>query len=225
VTGFVASIISRPPALPPAQPIRRERCQSQSEIIVSRLQYRTRSPLVDYGHHGDIRVQIMAGIPRLSLLNGSVDRLPLNCRPRSPPSPTARKPFNDCQLDGGPVNPGKPYEVTMLAIARRIVAITASASPPELRPLPTDDPQHRQPDITRTRQLLGWQPHASWPTIDRGLPFIFAPHRSQRQRFARRYSGRRRAACTQLGIKVRVRPSGNCTTTCSPLASATSPAP
>jgi UDP-glucuronate decarboxylase len=46
-------------------------------------------------------------------------------------------------------------------IARRIVAITASTSALELHPLPTDDPWHRQPDITRARALLGWQPQIS----------------------------------------------------------------
>jgi UDP-glucuronate decarboxylase len=62
---------------------------------------------------------------------------------------------------GGPVNLGNPHEVTMGEIARRIVTITGSASPIELHPLPTDDPWHRQPDISRARELLDWQPRTS----------------------------------------------------------------
>jgi UDP-glucuronate decarboxylase len=66
----------------------------------------------------------------------------------------------------GPVNLGNPHELTMREIAQRIVTITGSASPLELRPLPTDDPWHRQPDISRARELLGWLPHTS---LDDGL--------------------------------------------------------
>ncbi|REG48448.1 UDP-glucuronate decarboxylase [Paraburkholderia sp. BL6669N2] len=65
-----------------------------------------------------------------------------------------------------PVNLGNPHEVSMREIAQRIVAITASYSPLEMRPLPADDPSHRQPDITRARELLGWQPRTS---LDDGL--------------------------------------------------------
>jgi UDP-glucuronate decarboxylase len=67
---------------------------------------------------------------------------------------------------GGPVNLGNPHELTMREIAQRVVTITGSASPLELRPLPTDDPWHRQPDISRAHELLGWQPHTS---LDDGL--------------------------------------------------------
>ena len=65
-----------------------------------------------------------------------------------------------------PVNLGNPHEVSMREIAQRIVTITASDSPLELRPLPADDPSHRQPDITRARELLDWQPRTS---LDDGL--------------------------------------------------------
>jgi len=61
----------------------------------------------------------------------------------------------------GPVNLGNPHEVSMLEIAQQIVAITGSASPVEFRPLPIDDPWHRQPDIGRARQMLAWEPHTS----------------------------------------------------------------
>jgi UDP-glucuronate decarboxylase len=66
----------------------------------------------------------------------------------------------------GPVNLGNPHEVTMREIAQRIVAITGSTSALELRSLPIDDPWHRQPDISRARELLGWQPRTS---LDDGL--------------------------------------------------------
>jgi UDP-glucuronate decarboxylase len=74
--------------------------------------------------------------------------------------------MNSADDPGGPVNLGNPHEVSMREIAQRIVAITGSNSPLELHPLPTDDPWHRQPDISRARELLGWQPQTS---LDDGL--------------------------------------------------------
>jgi UDP-glucuronate decarboxylase len=74
--------------------------------------------------------------------------------------------MNAADDPGGPVNLGNPHEVSMREIAQRIVAITGSNSPLALHPLPTDDPWHRQPDITRARELLGWQPQTS---LDDGL--------------------------------------------------------
>ena len=61
-----------------------------------------------------------------------------------------------------PVNIGNPDELTMLALAEEIKHLAASSSPIEFRTLPKDDPQVRQPDITRARQLLHWA-----PSIDR----------------------------------------------------------
>ena len=57
-----------------------------------------------------------------------------------------------------PVNIGNPHEVTVEEIAKRIIAITGSTSRLVSRPLPVDDPRQRRPDITRARQLLGWEP-------------------------------------------------------------------
>jgi dTDP-glucose 4,6-dehydratase len=57
-----------------------------------------------------------------------------------------------------PVNCGNPAEITILEFARRIKALTGSASEIVFRPLPEDDPKVRQPDITRARNLLGWEP-------------------------------------------------------------------
>jgi dTDP-glucose 4,6-dehydratase len=61
----------------------------------------------------------------------------------------------------GPVNLGNPQEMTILEFARTILAATGSGSPIVHRPLPEDDPKVRQPDITRARTELGWQPRVS----------------------------------------------------------------
>ncbi len=58
----------------------------------------------------------------------------------------------------GPVNCGNPTEVTILEFARRIKALTGSRSEIVFRELPVDDPKVRQPDITRARTILGWEP-------------------------------------------------------------------
>jgi len=65
-----------------------------------------------------------------------------------------------------PVNIGNPNEMTLVALARRIVRLTGSTSPLVFEPLPVDDPKVRQPDITRARQLLGWTPRVD---VDEGL--------------------------------------------------------
>ncbi len=58
-----------------------------------------------------------------------------------------------------PVNLGNPdHEVTMLELAQTIVRVTGSPSEIVFEALPTDDPQVRRPDITRARQVLGWEP-------------------------------------------------------------------
>jgi dTDP-glucose 4,6-dehydratase len=57
-----------------------------------------------------------------------------------------------------PVNLGNPDEVTIRQFAQEILDLSASASPIVYKPLPQDDPRVRRPDITRARQLLGWEP-------------------------------------------------------------------
>jgi dTDP-glucose 4,6-dehydratase len=57
-----------------------------------------------------------------------------------------------------PVNIGNPQEMTIEEIARTIIRLTGSSSKLVYRPLPEDDPKVRQPDITRARTLLGWEP-------------------------------------------------------------------
>ena len=57
-----------------------------------------------------------------------------------------------------PVNIGNPKEMTIRQLAETIIALTGSRSRIVTRPLPEDDPRVRQPDITRARKLLGWEP-------------------------------------------------------------------
>jgi dTDP-glucose 4,6-dehydratase len=57
-----------------------------------------------------------------------------------------------------PVNIGNPQELTLLELARAVVDAIKSKSEIVFEALPVDDPQVRQPDITRARQLLGWEP-------------------------------------------------------------------
>jgi dTDP-glucose 4,6-dehydratase len=60
-----------------------------------------------------------------------------------------------------PVNLGNPDEVTILQFAQEIIALSGSTSSIVYRPLPQDDPKLRRPDITRARQLLGWEPRVA----------------------------------------------------------------
>ena len=60
-----------------------------------------------------------------------------------------------------PVNLGNPDEVSILEFAREILAHSGSASKLAFKPLPQDDPKVRKPDITRARQLLGWEPQVN----------------------------------------------------------------
>jgi dTDP-glucose 4,6-dehydratase len=65
-----------------------------------------------------------------------------------------------------PTNLGNPLEMTVGQLAEAIRQITGSRSKIETRPLPEDDPKVRQPDITRARELLGWEPEVS---LEEGL--------------------------------------------------------
>jgi dTDP-glucose 4,6-dehydratase len=68
--------------------------------------------------------------------------------------------------ENDPVNIGNPHEMTIEAIARTIIRMTGSKSEIVHRPLPEDDPKVRQPDITRARTILGWEPKIS---LEEGL--------------------------------------------------------
>ena len=57
-----------------------------------------------------------------------------------------------------PVNIGNPDEFTLLEAAEAVIEVTESRSEIVFEALPTDDPQQRRPDITRAKQLLGWEP-------------------------------------------------------------------
>ena len=58
----------------------------------------------------------------------------------------------------GPVNLGNPGEFTMLELAEKVLELTGSSSTVEHLPLPQDDPKQRQPDISRAKESLGWEP-------------------------------------------------------------------
>jgi len=57
-----------------------------------------------------------------------------------------------------PVNIGNPHEMTVLEFAKKIIELTGSKSTIVYKPLPEDDPQVRQPDISKAKAILGWEP-------------------------------------------------------------------
>lgn len=65
-----------------------------------------------------------------------------------------------------PVNIGNPHEMTVLEFAKKIIELTGSKSSIVYKPLPEDDPQVRQPDITRAKEILDWEPKVN---LDEGL--------------------------------------------------------
>ncbi len=77
----------------------------------------------------------------------------------------------------GPVNLGRPGEVTMMALAEQIAGLTGSAGGVVHRPLPADDPVRREPDIRRARALLDWEPRTS---LEEGLRRTIAWQRTAR---------------------------------------------
>ncbi len=58
----------------------------------------------------------------------------------------------------GPINLGNPGEFTIRALAEKVIAMTGSSSKLEFLPLPSDDPKQRQPDISKAREILDWEP-------------------------------------------------------------------
>ena len=72
----------------------------------------------------------------------------------------------ECDDFTGPVNLGNPAETTILEFAERIIKLTRSASRVVFQPLPADDPQQRQPDISLARERLEWEPQVA---IEHGL--------------------------------------------------------
>jgi dTDP-glucose 4,6-dehydratase len=70
-----------------------------------------------------------------------------------------------------PVNLGNPEEYTLLELAETVIRVSGAKSEIVFEALPVDDPQVRQPDITRARQLLGWEPEVG---LEEGLRRLFA---------------------------------------------------
>ena len=66
----------------------------------------------------------------------------------------------------GPVNIGNPMEFTVLELAKKVLALTGSKSRIALKPLPSDDPVRRCPDISLAKCKLGWEPRVG---LDEGL--------------------------------------------------------
>jgi UDP-glucuronate decarboxylase len=66
----------------------------------------------------------------------------------------------------GPINIGNPHEIPVRELAERVIRLTGSRSQIVHRPLPQDDPLQRCPDISRARQMLGWEPRVA---LDDGL--------------------------------------------------------
>jgi dTDP-glucose 4,6-dehydratase len=71
-----------------------------------------------------------------------------------------------------PVNIGNPTEHTLLELAEKVVEATGARSEIVFEALPVDDPKVRQPDITRARHLLGWEPQVS---LEEGLQRMLSP--------------------------------------------------
>lgn len=63
--------------------------------------------------------------------------------------------MSDCNE---PVNIGNPHEITLKELAQQIIALTGSTSKITYKPLPTDDPKVRRPDITKAKKILKWSP-------------------------------------------------------------------
>jgi dTDP-glucose 4,6-dehydratase len=70
-----------------------------------------------------------------------------------------------------PVNIGNPNEFTLLELAEKVLKVTGSTSEIVFEALPIDDPQVRQPDIARARDLLGWEPEIE---LEEGLRRMIA---------------------------------------------------
>ena len=67
----------------------------------------------------------------------------------------------------GPINLGNPGEFTIKELAEKVLLLTGSSSTMSFEPLPEDDPLQRQPDITKAKEILGWEPTVA---LDHGLP-------------------------------------------------------
>jgi len=82
---------------------------------------------------------------------------------------------DDCT---GPVNLGNPQEFTILELARKVIANTGSRSEIVFKPLPSDDPVQRQPDISLAKQMLQWEPVVA---LNEGLRRTISYFRAERR--------------------------------------------
>ena len=66
----------------------------------------------------------------------------------------------------GPINLGNPDEFTILELSKKVIELTGSKSKIVFKPLPLDDPEQRQPDISLAKEKLVWEPRIK---LDKGL--------------------------------------------------------
>jgi UDP-glucuronate decarboxylase len=83
--------------------------------------------------------------------------------------------FMALDRDPGPINLGNPQERTIRELAEMVIKLTGSRSTLRFEPLPVDDPVRRKPDITKAREILGWQPAVP---IEEGLAQAIAYFRA-----------------------------------------------
>jgi UDP-glucuronate decarboxylase len=76
----------------------------------------------------------------------------------------------------GPINLGNPEELSVLRVAHRVAALVGKQAEIEFKPLPTDDPRRRRPNISRATAVLGWKPTTS---LDMGLARTISYFREQ----------------------------------------------
>ena len=68
--------------------------------------------------------------------------------------------------EGQVINIGNVNEITVLELAQKVITLSGSSSKISFHPLPEDDPLRRQPDISKAREILGWQPKVP---LEKGL--------------------------------------------------------
>ena len=113
-----------------------------------------------------------------------------------------------------PVNIGNPdHEVTMLELAETCIRVTGSSSEIVFEALPIDDPRERRPDITRARQILGWEPEVD---LDEGLRRWVRVARARAGRGLDAAPGRRSLAVARRGARSprRAQPARRARATC-----------
>jgi UDP-glucuronate decarboxylase len=91
----------------------------------------------------------------------------------------------------GPVNIGNPHEFTIVELARKVISLTGSASELVFKPLPSDDPLQRKPDIALAKAALGWRPTIQ---LEEGLKKTIAYFRTLQQASDREWHGSVEAA-------------------------------